>query len=245
VFGLFNVPGKWYAWILLILFQLLMPNVSFIGHLCGILTGFAYTHGLLNYLMLGSSSYIAIENSAMLAFCVRRPRFIIGGGSGASVAGSLPSFSSTATSGAGLGNVWRRLRSWLPQREISADETQQDSRFPGRGRTLASSQNQLPARFGSDSELQTRLLERSGQQEARSEMRPISTRGTVTSNARPAQMGNLLPADLAATDQGHVQNHAEAIQNLVAMGFEKSKAEVAVVAANGDLTLAVELLSSP
>ena len=30
-----------YAWILLIVFQLLMTNVSLLGHLCGILSGFA------------------------------------------------------------------------------------------------------------------------------------------------------------------------------------------------------------
>ncbi|KAI3857240.1 hypothetical protein MKX03_005451, partial [Papaver bracteatum] len=36
VFGLFNVPAKWYPWILLVVFQLLMTNVSLLGHLCGI-----------------------------------------------------------------------------------------------------------------------------------------------------------------------------------------------------------------
>ena len=74
MFGLFNVPAKWYeiilvmqlhfyflsskntstisnwfwmtlyvryAWILLVVFQLLMTNVSLLGHLCGILSGFA------------------------------------------------------------------------------------------------------------------------------------------------------------------------------------------------------------
>ncbi|KAK8957563.1 hypothetical protein KSP39_PZI001428 [Platanthera zijinensis] len=34
VLGLFNVPAKWYAWILLVLFQLLATNVSLLGHLC-------------------------------------------------------------------------------------------------------------------------------------------------------------------------------------------------------------------
>ncbi|KAK8936359.1 hypothetical protein KSP39_PZI013882 [Platanthera zijinensis] len=35
VSGLFNMPAKWYAWILLVLFQLLATNVSLLGHLCG------------------------------------------------------------------------------------------------------------------------------------------------------------------------------------------------------------------
>lgn len=37
LFGLFIR----YAWILLVVFQLLMTNVSLLGHLCGILSGFA------------------------------------------------------------------------------------------------------------------------------------------------------------------------------------------------------------
>ncbi|PKI42924.1 hypothetical protein CRG98_036722 [Punica granatum] len=41
IFGLFNVPAKWYPWILLVIFQVLMSNVSLLGHLCGILSGFA------------------------------------------------------------------------------------------------------------------------------------------------------------------------------------------------------------
>ncbi|KAK8708560.1 hypothetical protein V6N13_059598 [Hibiscus sabdariffa] len=38
------------------------------------------------------------------------------------------------------GNIWRNLSSWMPQREISAQSAQDDSRFPGRGRTLGSVQ---------------------------------------------------------------------------------------------------------
>ncbi|RVW38477.1 Rhomboid-like protein 15 [Vitis vinifera] len=68
VFGLFNVPAKWYAWILLVVFQLLMTNVSLLGHLCGILSGFAYTYGLFNFLIPGTSFYSAIESSSLLDF---------------------------------------------------------------------------------------------------------------------------------------------------------------------------------
>nr|AIY60753.1 rhomboid protein Ginbi_RBL15 [Ginkgo biloba] len=244
VFGLFNVPGKWYAWILLVLFQLLMPHVSLIGHLCGILSGFSYTYGLFNHFLLGSSSYSAIESSALLAFCLRRPGFIVSGGSGAAGTGLLPSFSSTNASGAGLGNVWRNLHSWMPWRENSPDESLQDHRFPGRGRALGSSQSQSAPGFHSDSDMQARLLERNNQPEANSEMIPISTRGTVTSHARPAQTDDLQQSGPIFTDQDHVQEHDESIQNLVSMGFERSNAEVALAAANGDLALAVEFLSN-
>lgn len=36
-----NVHNIRYAWILLVLFQFLASNVSLLGHLCGILSGFA------------------------------------------------------------------------------------------------------------------------------------------------------------------------------------------------------------
>ncbi|KAL7191104.1 hypothetical protein ACSBR2_023225 [Camellia fascicularis] len=66
-----------YAWILLVVFQLLMTNVSLLGHLCGILSGFAYTYGLFNFLLPGSSFYSSIESSSWLSACVRRPNFIL------------------------------------------------------------------------------------------------------------------------------------------------------------------------
>jgi hypothetical protein len=68
----------------------------------------------------------------------------------------------------------------------------QDPRFPGRGRTLGSSQIQSTSRVGSETELQTRLLERSSQPEAPSQMTPISTRETATSNARYNDVPSLL-----------------------------------------------------
>ena len=39
IFGLFNVPAKFYPWALLGFWQLLMPGASFLGHLCGVAVG--------------------------------------------------------------------------------------------------------------------------------------------------------------------------------------------------------------
>ena len=49
IFGLFSVPRKWYAIIYLILMSVLIPGVSFIGHLCGILSGSLFVFGYLNW----------------------------------------------------------------------------------------------------------------------------------------------------------------------------------------------------
>lgn len=37
IFGLFYVPAPLYPWTLLVIWQLIMPGVSFLGHLCGVL----------------------------------------------------------------------------------------------------------------------------------------------------------------------------------------------------------------
>ena len=42
LFGMVNVPSKYYPWAMLVVMQVLMPNVSFVGHLCGLLIGFLH-----------------------------------------------------------------------------------------------------------------------------------------------------------------------------------------------------------
>ncbi len=45
VFGLFQVSSKMYPWVLLVMIQLIMPNVSFMGHLSGIVVGQLHISG--------------------------------------------------------------------------------------------------------------------------------------------------------------------------------------------------------
>jgi rhomboid domain-containing protein 1 len=42
-----HVPAKYYPWVLLCLMQVLMPNISFLGHLSGILCGILQSNGFL------------------------------------------------------------------------------------------------------------------------------------------------------------------------------------------------------
>ncbi|KAH7292484.1 hypothetical protein KP509_29G070900 [Ceratopteris richardii] len=234
IFGFFNVPAKWYAWILLILFQLLMPNVSLLGHLCGILSGFAYTYGVFNPLLFGSSTYSALESSWLLASCVRRPGFIVG--AGVPVA-PLPTVSSASGNG-NIENIWRGLRAWTPSRSwMSSRETPIDERFPGRGRTLGSGASSINrASSGNDSDLQARLLD------GTSAVVHV-TEASTTPNFRPLQ-GNSPSAVHSISQSQDSRNRPDSISSLVSMGFEQKKAEVALDAANGDLAMAVEILSS-
>ncbi|KAK8554100.1 hypothetical protein V6N12_031077 [Hibiscus sabdariffa] len=240
VFGLFNVPAKWYAFILLVVFQLLMSNVSLLGHLCGILSGFAYTYGLFNFLIPGPSFYAAIESSSWLASCVRRPKFILC--SGGNPSAYIPTYTVQNTSSSGLfsGNIWRNVSSWMPQRETSAQSAQEDPRFPGRGRTLGSVQSTA---VNSDSNLQARLLDNS---------RPTTPdtaavgAGERLSNERQLQVTDVVSAGAGGYPLPQMPQVAyeEQIQKLVSMGFERTQVEVALAAADGDLNVAVEILMS-
>ncbi|KAJ4705480.1 Rhomboid family protein [Melia azedarach] len=237
VFGLFNVPANWYPLILLVLFQLLMPNVSLLGHLCGILSGFAYTYGLFNFLIPGTSFYSAIESSSWLSTCIRRPKFILC--TGGNPSGYIPTYASQNSSSSGLlsGNIWRNLSSWMPQRETSSQPTQ-DSRFPGRGRTLASSQTPAYA----DSNLQARLLDNTSA-DSQSHVAAVNTREQLSDERRPAVDNAVAAARDPAGHQGSVVSEEE-IQKLVSMGFDKTQVEVALAAADGDINVAVEILMS-
>jgi membrane associated rhomboid family serine protease len=61
LFGVCNVPAAAYPWALLILLQIMMPGISFIGHLTGILTGVMYIAGLLPWCSLKRSWILALE----------------------------------------------------------------------------------------------------------------------------------------------------------------------------------------
>lgn len=60
VFGFFVVPAIFYPWILLLIFQVFIPNVSFLGHLCGLLTGYFYCFGYLDYILPSKEQWSAI-----------------------------------------------------------------------------------------------------------------------------------------------------------------------------------------
>ncbi|KAH9576710.1 hypothetical protein CY35_01G177900 [Sphagnum magellanicum] len=196
IFGFFTVNAKWYPWVLLVLFQLLMPRVSLLGHLSGILSGFAYTYGLFHWLLLSPENYSAIEGSHILARVVRRTGFIVGGSSGGYASLSLPSFSPPSSAGPAIGRAMNRLRSWMPQ---ARSQPQVDEKFPGRGHVLGSSAGTLPPTRGAtskagnqrakpteaQSDLQTSLLDESHLSIAQEQ----SILGTTSSPIRTGSLG--------------------------------------------------------
>lgn len=61
IFGFFQVPAWIYPWVMLGILQILVPNVSFMGHLAGILSGFMYSFGFLHIFTLSRERILAIE----------------------------------------------------------------------------------------------------------------------------------------------------------------------------------------
>jgi rhomboid domain-containing protein 1 len=53
LFGMVNVPTQSYPWALLVALQVFMPNLSFLGHLSGIITGTLQYYGLLGVMTIG------------------------------------------------------------------------------------------------------------------------------------------------------------------------------------------------
>ncbi|KAG2430738.1 hypothetical protein HYH02_013577 [Chlamydomonas schloesseri] len=128
IFGLFTVPAAYYPWALLLFWQLLMPSVSFIGHLAGVLVGAAWVGGYLRPLALSRPATAWLEGCSGLAACVRLPSFMMmpgatlpftthdtrGGAGGSSSSGSGGgeggSSSRVPTFGPNLANLGKMLR---------------------------------------------------------------------------------------------------------------------------------------
>lgn len=67
IFGFFSVPAKMYPFILLIILQVVIPNISFLGHFSGILVGLLVVHGGLHVLLPSTDFLIHLESTALFA----------------------------------------------------------------------------------------------------------------------------------------------------------------------------------
>ena len=77
VFGFFSVPSFVYPWALLLILQLIMPNLSFLGHLSGILTGTLEYYGVWDrFLFLSDSFLIEIESLPIMTRLVSLDNFV-------------------------------------------------------------------------------------------------------------------------------------------------------------------------
>ena len=76
VFGFINVSSKMYPWALLVILQFIMPQISFMGHLSGILIGTLQFHGSLDIVFPSDEYLKESETLSSLQFLVNQPGFI-------------------------------------------------------------------------------------------------------------------------------------------------------------------------
>jgi hypothetical protein len=75
--GMCQVPARAYPWVLLIIIQLLLPRISFVGHLSGLLIGVLQSYGCLAFLFPSSGNLNRLERSPAFACMTRCPQYML------------------------------------------------------------------------------------------------------------------------------------------------------------------------
>lgn len=76
LFGFFSVASWMYPWVLLVVLQLIMPNLSFLGHLAGILNGTLEYFGALDVLYVGDPFLVHLESLPQMRKFVELDAFV-------------------------------------------------------------------------------------------------------------------------------------------------------------------------
>lgn len=76
VFGFANVPSQAYPVVMLVVMQFIMPNISFVGHLCGILVGMLHLYGVLDLVLLKESFLQEMEQWRILRSLTTKDNFV-------------------------------------------------------------------------------------------------------------------------------------------------------------------------
>jgi hypothetical protein len=77
VMGMFSVPSRVYPWVLLILIQLMLPHISFVGHLSGLLVGILQSYGCIAFLYPSASLINKLEGSSACGCLTRFPQYVL------------------------------------------------------------------------------------------------------------------------------------------------------------------------
>jgi membrane associated rhomboid family serine protease len=78
VFGLFSVPSKLYPWILLGIMQVILPNISMLGHLSGIVVGLLAVYGPIEMLLMPSKDFCrSVDDTNSCCGLTKRPNYYL------------------------------------------------------------------------------------------------------------------------------------------------------------------------
>lgn len=76
VFGLFSVPTRLYPWVLLLIMQFALPNISFFGHLSGLLVGILHVGQMLRCILPSNETARKLGSQPFLRAIASSPMFV-------------------------------------------------------------------------------------------------------------------------------------------------------------------------
>jgi len=252
LFGVLSVPTRWYPLALLGVLQLLLPTASVAGHLSGVLVGYAFVWGWLNRLLLSPAGLSALERARCCASCVARPAFILSSGLPEMLGGGPPRWAAAAGGGGGAPELrapaWLS-RAWAQAREVAADAggaaapaapPQPAGPFAGRGRAVGTEQAAAAAVAAAAAAQPQLSVEARARAARAAELRAAGGR------AQPAGAGAIAAAEAGLLPSGsaRLEGVPPGLEQLRAMGFGEAEARRALVATAGDISAALDLLSS-
>lgn len=164
VFGLFSMPTRWFPWALAAVLQLLSPGLSLLGHLSGIVLGYALVFGYLQKLIPSDYRLEDFEISTGLSNVPLWQPLTTSTGMPAAGRSMLPETSETSggASSGGMQSRWSQMTSWF-SRSSPASGAQP---FSGQGQALGGEGSPTAA---GRVPLNSRLI-----QEAESQVKPTS-----------------------------------------------------------------------
>lgn len=160
-FGFFTLPARVYPWFLLVVLSLISPGLSFLGHLSGVLVGYAIFERVLSAILPSDSRLVSIESSlglASLPLYRANPVGMAGFSSYMPSRDTLPTSTQDAQGGSSPSNVLRSMadvvKAWVSGLSSRTSNTQTNP-FPGEGqrvgrRTGVPSTSRLLAKDTSD-----------------------------------------------------------------------------------------------
>ncbi|OHT12599.1 Clan S-, family S54, Rhomboid-like serine peptidase [Tritrichomonas foetus] len=124
LFGLVLIPSQFYPFALLFVMQLLLRNVSFLGHLSGLIIGYLYYFDFLKFLTPSSNFFSSVENK--ICCCITQKL------------GYLPANNNSSLSN-NNGASFRPFAVFQHTfgRNTTADDPHDPSLFRGQGRTIS------------------------------------------------------------------------------------------------------------
>ena len=267
VFGFFVVPSQWYPLALLLFLQVLMPQVSFLGHLSGLLAGLTYVRGYLNPLLLRPTTRDAIEASAILGRVARHPAYVAGGAPANAVPGSggavLPLFFTGGGSGGGSGDSgtvaprqWWQMPTFA-RRGVGSDEPFADGAGGGASnataaRTTTQAAGGADGRPAREAAAAAAAAARAVKTAPKAKATPVTRMdhdgaAMESLEVAPSAVTPVAAAALAE-NAGEIGGGAGvdvvALRSLIDMGFAPDEARSALAAGGGNVAAAVDILSA-